>query len=388
MTDHELRRRLLRIHPPDEIGAERRAWALVHAAFKEREPAPRRSGLVRPLIAVAVTLAVVGAVVNPPVLNAIRDSIGRTKEKKKVVFKQALFSLPAPGRLLVNSARGPWIIRPNGARRLLGRYRDASWSPRGLYVAALGRHELVALQPNGMVRWSLARSGRLSSPRWSPEIEGSTRIAYLRGKTLRVVAGDNTDDRLLDGAVAPTAPAWKPGTGFVLAYVSAPGRIRVVDTATGRLLWHSLRQPPLTELAWSQDGTRLLALTRRSLRVFGEGGRHIGRTRLPALAVAATFEPRGHRIALLLRYPQQSAVEVRNGDAPAAKPHVVFSADGRFETLAWSPNGRWLLAGWESADAFMFVTPGGKQHLVSDIARQLGAFPAVPEAGWCCTASR
>jgi hypothetical protein len=45
------------------------------------------------------------------------------------------------------------------------------------------------------------------------------------------------------------------------------------------------------------------------------------------------------------------------------------------------------LAGWQSADAFMFVTPGGRQRIVGDIARQLGAFPTVPQAGWCCSAS-
>lgn len=384
MTDRDVRRALLRIQPPDELGAERRTWTLVRAAFEEREPAPRRSQLVRPLVAVALVLALIGAVVNPPVLNAIRDAVGRTKEKNKVVYKQALFSLPAPGRLLVNSDRGPWIIRPDGGRRLLGHYRDASWSPRGLFVAALGPHELVALQPNGTVRWSLARSGRLSSPRWSPQVEGSTRIAYLRGGTVRVVAGDGTGDRLLDAAAAQTAPAWKPASGFVLAYAAANGRIRVVDTASGRLLWHSLRLPPLVELGWSADGTRLLALGRRSLVVFGEGGRRIGRARLPATAVAATFEPGGYRVALLLRYRQRSAVQIRDGDAPAARSRVVFSADGRFETLAWSPNRHWLLVGWQSADAFMFVTPGGRQRVVSDIARQLGSFPAVPEAGWCC----
>jgi hypothetical protein len=386
MTDRDLRRALMRIHPPDEIAAERRAWALVRAAFDKREIAPRRRNLTRPLVAVALGLALIAAIVNPPVLNAIRDAIGRQTKEKTVVYKQALFSLPAPGRLLVNTARGPWIIRPSGGRRLLGRYRGASWSPRGLFVAALGPHELVALQPNGTVRWSLARSGVLSSPRWSPEIEGSTQIAYLRGKTVRVVAGDGTGDRLLDEA-APTAPAWKPGGGFVVAYAGPAGRIRVVDTASSRLLWHSLLLPPLVQLAWSSDGTRLLALGRRSLVVFGEGGGRIGRTRLPAAAVAAAFEPGSHRVALLLRYPQQSTVQIRDADASAASPRPVFSADGRFATLAWSPNGRWLLAGWKSADAFMFVTPGGRQRLVADIARQLGAFPTVPEAGWCCTAS-
>jgi hypothetical protein len=385
MIDRELRRRLLRIHPPDEVGAERRAWALTLAAFEEREPARRRPAYIRPLVAFALALAVIGAVVNPPVLNAIRDAIGRTKEKKAVVYKHALFSLPAPGRLLVDSSRGPWLIRANGARRLLGRYHDASWSPRGLFIAALGRHDVVALEPNGTVRWSLARSGRLAFPRWSPELQGSTRVAYLRGNTLRLVAGDNTDDHLVDDSVLPVAPAWRPGAQFVLAYQAATGRVRVVETDGGKLLWRSPRLPQVVELAWSSDGMRLLALGRRSLVVFGRDGHRIGRAPLPALAISAQFEPAGHRIALLLRYPQQSAVVLRDGDAPAAPSRVVFQAAGRFGTLAWSPNGRWLLAGWQSADAFLFLTPDGKQDVVSDISGQLGSFPAVPQAGWCCS---
>jgi hypothetical protein len=388
MTDRDVRRALLRIRPPDELGAERRAWGVVRAAFDERQPVRRRGHVVRPLLVLAGVVALIAAVVNPPVLNAIRDAVGRTKETKVVTYKQALFSLPTSGRLLVNTARGPWVIRPAGGRRLLGRYRDASWSPRGLFVTALAAHDVVALEPNGTVRWSLARSGKLASPRWSPEIEGSTRIAYLRGKTLRIVAGDGTDDRLFDGAVLPTAPAWRPGTSFVVAYVTAAGRIRVVDTGPKRLLWHSLRLPPVTELAWSNDGTRLLALTRRSLVVFGARGQRIGRAFLPADAVAATFDPRGHRIAVLLRYPQRSAVQLRDGDAPAATSRVIFSADGRFGTLAWSPDARWLLAGWQSADAFMFVTPAGRQQVVADIARQLGSFPTVAQAGWCCASSQ
>lgn len=387
MSDRDLRRRLQGIHPPDELGAERRAWTLLRAAFDQREPAPRRTHVARPLLVFAAGVALLAAVLNPPVLNAIRDAVGRTKEKKAVVYRHALFSLPAPGRLLVDTARGPWLIRADGGRRLLGRYHGASWSPRGLYVAALGPHDLVALEPNGTIRWSLARSGRLAAPRWSPELEGSTRIAYLRGSTLRVVAGDGTDDRLVDRFVSAVAPAWRPGTQFVVAYQAATGRVRVVETDAGKLLWRSFRLPQLVSLAWSTDGMRLLALTQRSLSVLGRDGRRIGRAQLPARAIAAQFEPGGHRIALLLRYPQQSAVVLRDGDALAGAGRIVFSAAGRFGTLAWSPNGRWLLAGWQSADAFLFLTPDGKQHLVSDIAQQLGAFPSVPAAGWCCTAS-
>ena len=350
-------------------------------------PTPRRTHVARPLLVFAAGIAVLAAVLNPPVLNAIRDAVGRTKEKKAVVYRRALFSLPTPGRLLVDTSRGPWIIRADGGRRLLGRYHDASWSPRGLYVAALGPHDLVALEPNGTIRWSLARSGRLATPRWSPELGGSTRIAYMRGRTLRVVAGDGTDDRLLDGSVSPVAAAWRPGTPFVVAYQAGTGRIRVVATDEGKFQWRSFRLPQLTALAWSSDGMRLLALTPRSLTVFGRDGRRIGHAALPAVAIAAQFEPGGHEIALLLRYPQQSAVVLRDGDAPAGASRVVFSAAGRFDTLAWSPNGRWLLAGWQSADAFLFLTPSGKQDVVSDIGRQLGTFPSVPQAGWCCVAA-
>ena len=58
----------------------------------------------------------------------------------------ALFSLPAPGRLLVVSADdgGVWLVKSNGFMRKLGPYSDAEWSPHGLYVIATERNELVA----------------------------------------------------------------------------------------------------------------------------------------------------------------------------------------------------------------------------------------------------
>lgn len=395
MTDREIRRQLLLLHPPDELGANRRAWAVARTAFEEREPVPRRRNLVRPGLAIAFTLAVIGAVVNPPVLEAIRNALG--KEHEKTVYRQALFSLPTGGRLLVNSARGPWIVKPDGGRRLLGPYRDASWSPHGLFLVALGAHELVALEPNGIVRWSLARPGRLASPRWSPEIAGSTRIAYLRDRALRVVAGNETGDRLLAPSVAPVAPAWKPGPQFVLAYVASTGRVLVVDADSNELLWHSGALGKPLELAWSSDANRLLVLLPQSVVVFGADGKRIGATRLPAPAVGAAFKPGTHRLAVVVRYETgpRSAVVALGADDLQAPKRLLFAADGRFTSLSWSPDARWLVIGWPSADAFMFLGPGGKQDLVAPIGRQFSSgrrasaiFPAVPDAGWCCIPSR
>jgi hypothetical protein len=389
VTDRDLRRALLRIHAPDEIGAERRAWGVVRTAFEARQPTRRGPSVVRPLLAFAVALALVAAIVNPPVLDAIRDAV-KSETKVTTVYKPALFSLPAGGRLLVNSAQGPWVVKPGGGKRLLGPYRDASWSPHGRFVAALGPHAVVALEPNGDVHWSLARSGTLASPRWSPEIAGSTRIAYLRDRTIRLVAGDNTGDRLLDDSVLPVAPAWSPEPAFVVAYVARTGRVRVVEADSGRLLWRSPRFPQPVELAWSQDGTRLLVLLPHSLAVFRRDGTRIGAVRLPADAVAAAFQPRSHRIALVLHYPQRSELVLRNGDALGLAPKLLFGADGLFTGVSWSPDGRWALVGWKSADAFIFVTTERGQRFVSDIGGQFesGAgrvsFPSVAESGWCC----
>ena len=73
----------------------------------------------------------------------------------------ALFALPADGRVLVTSARGVWVVRPDGSKRLLGRYREASWSPFGRFVVAARANELAALDPStGELRWSLARPAR------------------------------------------------------------------------------------------------------------------------------------------------------------------------------------------------------------------------------------
>ena len=77
MTEPELRRALLGIQPPDELGAQRRSWQLARAAFDEREPTPwarRHAGL---LLAAAAAIALLAAVLSPPgraVISDVRES--------------------------------------------------------------------------------------------------------------------------------------------------------------------------------------------------------------------------------------------------------------------------------------------------------------------------
>ena len=243
-----------------------------------------------------------------------------------VVAQPALFSLPTGGRLLVESSEGPWIVQADGSRRLLGRYREASWSPFGRFVVAARANELAALEPDGDVRWSLARPN-VRFPRWAGTLT-DTRIAYLSGSSLRVVAGDGTGDRLLRRVVAARPPVWLPGEGFQLAYTDLGGKTVVVDADTGRAL---------SRTAGGKDND-------------------------------PTIRRRG------------GASEVVIGG------RVVFRGTGDFRDAVRSPDRRWALVTWPTADQFVFVRVTGTRKIVavSGITRQFGgaAFPRI--SGWCC----
>src|SRR5262249_56447118 len=93
----------------------------------------------------------------------------------------------ARGRVLAVSSRGPWVVDPNGSKRLLGAYREASWSPYGKFVVATKADELDTLEPGGRLHWSIAKPG-ITGARWGGT-ETDTRIAYLSGSALHVIGG-------------------------------------------------------------------------------------------------------------------------------------------------------------------------------------------------------
>jgi hypothetical protein len=273
----------MRLEAPDEHGAEERAWQVVRAAYEQREPVswPRRHW--QPVVAVAVIAAVVAAALSPPgrsVVHSLRKAVGVQQAE------QGLFSLPAPGRLLVTSREGAWLVHADGSKRLLGRYRDASFSPHGLFVAGTRANQLVALDPEGNVRWTLARpSPRL--PIWTGT-RTNTRITYLSRGQLRMVAGDGSGDHLLGPA--------------------------------------SLRRKP---------------------------------------APAARIR---HRAG-------QSEV--------VAGGRVVFRGTGVFDQVVRSPDGRWLLVSWPTANQWVFVRLHPRKIVgVARITQQFGRDARI--AGWCC----
>jgi hypothetical protein len=371
-----MKERLQRVPLPDELGARRRAWSVVRPAFERRERVSWPVRHARALVAAAVVAALVAAALTSPgraVIHSLRKAVGIERAE------EALFSLPARGRLLVTSPRGVWIIRDDGSRRFLGRYRDASWSPHGLFLAAARRNELVALDPKGKLRWALARPS-VRFPRWTGT-RTDTRIVYLTRGRLHLVAGDGTGDRDLRLApAAPTAPAWRPRKERVFAYATKDGRVLVYDLDRGLVGSRAFGAAP-TKLEWSSDGRRLLVLAPSRLRVYDARGRIVAQDDPSEGSpdLDASFRPGTYEVAVTRRHGAQStAFVLPSGDA-------LFNSTGVFRQLAWSPNGRWLLVTWPTANQWVFVRRGARRRIVaaSRIASQLGGFPRIE--GWCCT---
>jgi hypothetical protein len=395
VSDERTRRALQQVPLPDEDGAAERAWRIVDAAFESREPVRwtrSHRGLVVALAAPALATAVVlVAVLTPPgqaVVDRFRDAVGREPSEP------ALTRLPAPGRLLVLSSDGPWVVHEDGSKRLLGDYDDASWSPRGLFVIATRGRQLVALDSeSGEPRWSLSRAEPVRDPRWSGG-GLDTRIAYRAGDTLHVVAGDGSPDEVIADAVASIAPAWKPDS-HVLAYADASGCVHVVDVDSRRELWHTRALKQVRELAFF--GNRLVVSTASRVIVSRLGKQipflHLppGHVLLDTLLVPfggvlyADYDPRTDSTALF-------SSDCTVAGACALMPDTRrFEGPGRIGNLIMSPDTSWIAAGWPAADQFLFFRriPHrlGKVDAVSNVTGEFspggeagGVFPVI--TGW------
>jgi hypothetical protein len=180
-------------------------------------------------------------------------------------------------------------------------------------------NELVALDPKGNARWTLPRR----SPRF-PTWTGTftdTRIAYVAGGRLHVVAGDGTGDRTI-GPAAPVPPVWRPGR--VVAYSNGHAVVGY-DTTTQTVVRH--------------------------VKLRGNG-------------------------PTIRRRSGQS--EVVSGG------RVLFRGTGVFKQVVPSPDGRWLLVTWPTADQWVFIRIHPRKIVgVSRISSQFGGFPHV--GGWCCS---
>ncbi len=374
------------IPAPPEV--EERTWHVVRGAFADRTPNPHprraRPSAAVALVAVAVALAVTTAALSASgsgVISSIRRTIGVQHAATELV------RLPAKGRLLVNASTGPWIVGADGTKRHLGgaAAAQASWSSHGLYeVVVLHRRQLAAIDGKGAIRWSLSR-GVIRDPRWS--LDGY-RIAYLSSSSLRVVAGDGSGDHRLARNVAPVAPAWD-GSSHRVAYVDRRGLIHLVDADTGATIWTADPGRRTTALAW-EAGDRHLAVIGAHALTFADADSGAVTKRIP-------IGPGPHLLAVSPNGALAITARAKTGQTsvlylePRRAVEPVFHGAGAFNALAWSPNGRWLLVSWVSADQWVFIDidpesrTATRVQAVSSIAAQFGSRQQPDVSGWCCS---
>lgn len=375
MTDLRLRD----LQAPGEEEAGARVEPVVTRAFAEREPVRRpRISATRLAIGIAA-LAFAAAAVTPPgqaVLRSLRDAVA---PERGVENARPLLRLPAPGLLLVTSPDGAWTVGRDAKRRRLGEYDGASWSPHGFYAVVTGGRTIAALTPEGEVRWALPRRGAVADARWAPS---GLRIAYRTGSALHLVDGNGTDDRIVARQVAPAAPAWRPGSADVVAFAATDGTVQALDAATGAILFRSRPGPMPRGLAWTADGAELLVLGASDLRRLRDG-RPVSRIAFAGReTVALAAAPTGPRAAVVVYDPATDRSELLSVAGRSAQR--VFAGEGRFDAVAWSPDGGWLVLAWSSADQWLFLRSTGVRGLVavSNVADAFGGFP-VPR-DWCC----
>ncbi len=366
--------------------AEERTWEIVRRAYEERAPRPfpRRASNGLLLAALAAVVVVAAAVLSPPgraVFERMREAVGVEHAAP------ALFSLPASGRLLVVSPRhgGVWLVRDDGLKRRLGSYHDAAWSPHGLYLVVSRTDELAAVTAGGDIRWSLARHG-VHDPAW----EGTrtdTRIAYIAESGLRVVGGDGTGDHLLDRDARDVAPAWDPARLHVLAYWA--GRAVVLRRASGQVVWRTPVDLLPASLAWSSDGRRLAVVSPRRIVVLDANGRVLRTiSMLGAVLRQAAFRPASHLLAVTVHLSGHSEVKLVDVDRPG-RSKLLFAGPGAFGDIAWSPDARWLLVDWPTANQWVFLH-GSHVQAVGNIREQFSeadhlAPPLELSGRWCCS---
>jgi hypothetical protein len=144
---------------------------------------------------------------------------------------------------------------------------------------------------------------------------------------------------------------------------------------------------------------RCWALSSDRLRIFTRSGRLAAEHR-PAEGThleRAAFARQGRSVALVSRSDagtrsRLTLLPIRGGQI---SERLVLSGAGRFDGIAWSPRGDWLLVSWATADQWLFIRiqdgtgPPGKVVTASEVAGQFDpaatGVPASPvPGGWCC----
>jgi hypothetical protein len=386
----EVRDRLREQPLPGEAEAAARAWPVVEAALSARESEGAAPGRRMPSRRAGARLVLAAALVGAGVLAALTpagaevgDWIGDRFASEGGPARPAFAALPEGGSVLALSRTGAYAVHPDGSSSWLGPFSEAGWSPRGLHVVGVDGRRLVAVTPDGTPRWTLARRRQVHHPAWSLG-EGFV-VAYLEGRAgLRAVGGngDPATDRMLRRDARPVTPAWRPRARYLVTYSTSSGFVETLDAISGESVWRA--EPDAGDvlaLAWSRDGSRLAALSSRSVTVLGRSGRVLRTIPLPGAGRELALHPSGRRAAVLVTSRGQRRVL----ELPLAGGKASQLFQGDVDGMSWSADGRHLLLAWRDTGEWLLLGPGGRMRALNDVSAELGSAGGFPRvAGWCC----
>ncbi len=381
-SEDRIRDALAQVDAPDEV--RERSWSAIDEAFRSREPVVHHRRW--PVVAAALAIVSGGVAVAPPgraIASWVRRSFSSAPKPGP-----APLVVPGVGRLLIATGDGIWSLRAgHGGGRLLGRYAEASWSPRCLNVLVTDGRTLSAIDPDtGLTHWN-ARGGVVHTLAWAPN---RYRVSYLVGSDLRVATGDGTTDSLLARNVVGI-PAWRPaagGPGNVLAFTTAAGFLETLDVDTRQAVLPRERVDAPGQTAWSADGGRRFFLGDQTVEVFDATGRRRIATRLAG----------ARRPVEILAAPAGTNLLVASADGSLR----VIDADtgavqllGRFGPspiqAVWSPDGNRVLVAEPTNDELQIVTLGGRvgRIRITGVSERLAGagtpspLTQRPIQGWC-----
>lgn len=329
-----------------------------------------------------------------PVSGAFGDSV-RAIIQRDLDFSDrfTIVAVDSSDPSALRGAGGSGINYPLFARLAAAAVVQVSIVGSGLHVALhdVAKGGVINVGEFPLVSSGLNRDWRMGVHRASDEIQrwmtgergiASTRIAYMRGKAIRIVDSDGADEITVPTDSDGVSPAWNPpGTMLAYATIGAASRVLLMDLATGRsrTLVGPTRNVNYSTPVFMPDGNSVV-FTRSGenggdLYIVGADGGDPRR-----ITVSRGFynsgpapSPDGRRIAYVTNgYGNHPELYITNTDGTDAEllTNYDFSTDAYRSDPDWSPNG--LLIAYQERVGGHFQlrtikTTGSQPKLLTDL---------------------
>lgn len=263
--------------------------------------------------------------------------------------------------------------------------------PTGLHVALhdVTRGAVVNVKEFALAGNPLSRDWRLGVHQVSDEVTrwvtgqagiAATRIAYLRGGSIRVIDSDGASEITLPTEADGISPAWNPaGTMIAYSTYGTSSRIVVMDLSTGRsrTLVGPTRNVNYNTPVFTPDGTRIV-YTRAgendsdlySIPVAGGATQRLTAGSRGVEEALPAVSPDGRRIVFVSNALGRPELYIMDSDGTNARllTEYDFSEKNYRTDPDWSPDGRLIAYSERINDRFQirtFPVAGGTPKLLT-----------------------